>query len=144
MLFTSKTKILQFHLLLLICATIFLSDTAKYLSVEINSKQNCKMSIKNRNNKAFMVYYICKEILSRNLDLKLYIVMWTEDNTFSIYINGFKMDCGIGAEVYTNVLHISLYSPTKLSHHLTSGSTRHRKGLQSCIEEVWENTERRG
>lgn len=78
-LFTSKTKILQFHLLLLIGATIFLSDTAKYLSVEIDSKQNCEMNNKNRNNKAFTIYYlyICKDIFSRNLDLKLYILIWT-------------------------------------------------------------------
>lgn len=57
-----------------------------------------------------------------------------EDNTTSIYINGLKMDCEIGAEINTNDVHISLYSSTKLSQNLTSGSARHRKGLQSCIE----------
>ncbi|XP_017490460.1 PREDICTED: uncharacterized protein LOC108378663 [Rhagoletis zephyria] len=75
-LFTNRHKLPQFKLPSLDGKALSLTPSAKYLGVVLDNKLNWKANVEFRRQKAYIAYYTCQRIFSRNWGLNPKLVMW--------------------------------------------------------------------
>ena len=124
MLFTTKTRIPEFHLPRLNEQRLVLSSNVKYLGVILDPKLNWRLNIELRVKKACIAFYACKRTFAKKWGLRPRMVLW-------MYTAVVRPILTYGSIVWWQALK-KKYNRTKLNRIQRTACAGATGALQSC------------